>query len=113
MLRVCAIAARRMLSRSAAAAATDAHVSAAQAATTARLGMSPTIREAIAAATAAANWPGDDFPTGVLANTGAPVDIHGWVRSCRSQKNVTFADVTDGSMAQPLQVTVQGRRERD
>lgn len=36
-------------------------------------------------------------------STDAPVSINGWIRSVRTQKNVSFANVNDGSNLKGIQ----------
>ena len=39
--------------------------------------------------------------------TDARVQVNGWVKSIRRQKNITFAVISDGSSARPLQAVIR------
>lgn len=43
-------------------------------------------------------------------DTSQLVTVHGWVRSVRRMKNVSFVHVTDGSTTMPLQAVLTGEQ---
>jgi len=47
----------------------------------------------------------------VLSESEIPanVEVKGWLKSVRSHKNVTFAEISDGSQTTPLQAVYKGK----
>lgn len=47
------------------------------------------------------------------AHNNGSVSVHGWIQSVRKMKNVAFADVTDGSSPQPLNVVFENPQDAE